>query len=388
MRAALLIAAKDLRLRARDRSVLVLGFVAPLGIAMVMSFAFQGAQDFHTTVVVVDQDRAELGTAIVGVLRSDDLADVLTVETAATPDAARALLDDGKADAGLVIPAGFTAGITQAEPPSLEVLATVDTPVAEQVVSSIAASFAAQLDAGRLAVATARDAGAPDDQVAELARAAAAVRLPVALADRPSGSRPLTAISYYAPAMAMFFAFFAIGFTARGWFGEQREGTLERTAAAVSVRQVLLGKALAVFVYGLASLGTVAVVTSVFFGADWGGPLPAAVLIVAMTVSVVCLTALVITLARTEQQAQGLSSILVFGLALLGGNFVLLSSAPEVLRHASLFTPNGWALRGFVDLSTGPHTLAVVWKPVGGILAFSAVAAAVAAVASRRLEVT
>ena len=51
---ALLIAGKDLRLRFRDRSVLMLGFAAPLMIATLMSFAFKGTDSFHVTVVVVD----------------------------------------------------------------------------------------------------------------------------------------------------------------------------------------------------------------------------------------------------------------------------------------------------------------------------------------------
>ena len=97
----------------------------------------------------------------------------------------------------------------------------------------------------------------------------------VALAEQPSDTRPLDPISYYAPGMGIFFLFFAIGFTAKGWFEEAAAGTLERTATAASVGEIVAGKALSVFVYGLASLTTVAVVTSLAFGAEWGGVLPA-----------------------------------------------------------------------------------------------------------------
>jgi ABC-2 type transport system permease protein len=186
--------------------------------------------------------------------------------------------------------------------------------------------------------------------------------------------------------MGIFFLFFAISFTARGWFTEAREGTLERMAGAASTGQILVGKALSVFVYGLASLTTMAVVTSVVFGADWGGPLPAATIIVAMVLAVVCLTALVIVVARTERQAQGLASMVVFGLALLGGNFVIVSGSPPLVRKLALLTPNGWALRGFVDLSTGPHAMGAVWGPVAGILGFSAVVLAVTAFLASRME--
>lgn len=388
---ALLIAGKDLRLRFRDRSAIVLGFVAPLVIATVMSFAFKATEDFHMTVVVVDADGSTMGRALVEALRSDELAEVVTVRTASTRSSAAAMVRDGTVAAGLVIPDGFTDSVTGDEPAALDVLTSVDTPLAGQVTRSIAAGFAAQIDATRLAVTTAIDARAagggtdgPAD-IAALAARAAADRLPISVVERSSGARPLKAVSYFAPAMGIFFLFFAVSFTARGWFLEARDGTLQRMAAATSLRQIVVGKAISVFVYGTASLTTMAVLTSLVFGADWGGFVPAAVLIVSMVVSVVCLTALVIVVARTERQAEGLASIVVFGLALLGGNFVFVSTAPPLLRKLSLFTPNGWALRGFVDLATGPHSLSAVWQPVGGIAAFSAVVLALTAVLSRRM---
>ena len=382
---ALLIAGKDLRLRFRDRSVLMLGFVAPLMIATLMSFAFKGTDSFHVTVVVVDADHSTMGDAVLSVLRSKDLRKVVGVTTATSASRAAVLVKDGTADAGLVIPAGFTEGIGGSSPVGLRVLTSADRQLAGQVVDSIASSFAAQVDADRLSVATALAAGAPPAGLADLVASAAAGRLPITVAAHPTGSRPLKAISYYAPGMGIFFLFFAIAFTARGWFTKARDGTLQRMAAATSPTQILMGKAMSVFVYGTASLATMAVVTSLVFHADWGGPLQAAVLIEAMVFSVVCLTALVIVVARTERQAEGLASIIVFGLALSGGNFVFVSSAPPLLRKLALFTPNGWALRGFVDLATGPHSLAAVWAPVAGMMAFSAVVLVITAGLSRRL---
>ena len=164
-----------------------------------------------------------------------------------------------------------------------------------------------------------------------------------------------------------------------------RSSTNDRISAApLHPRTILLGKSLSVLVYGAASLGTVIVITSLLFGADWGNPLGAAAIGLTMVVAVVALTALVISIARTERQAEGLASIVVFGLALLGGNFVTISAAPPLMRRLALFTPNGWALRGFVDLSTGARGAKVVIQPVIGMLVFSACVAVVALFASRR----
>jgi ABC-2 type transport system permease protein len=59
----------------------------------------------------------------------------------------------------------------------------------------------------------------------------------------------------------------------------------------------------------------------------------------------------VCSLARTERQADSVTAATAFVLALLGGNFVG-PNLPPVLRTLSLATPNGWALRAFVDLNT------------------------------------
>lgn len=391
---AFLVARKDLAQRMRDRSALVLAFVAPVVIATVMSFAFRSSEQFSMTLVLVDRDGSALGAALHDVLRSPDLQKIVTLRTATTEARAAEMVRSGDAGAGLVVPDGFTesiagggvsgAGGSGGSPVGLRVLTGPDTALAGQVTRSIAAGFTAQIDADRLSVATAIAAGSTEE-LARLVSAATSEQLPIATELRPAGERTLKAVSYYGPAMGIFFVFFSIAFTARGWFAEAREGTLQRMAAAASVRQILVGKSLAVFVYGVASLGSMALVTTLAFDADWGGPLPAAALIVAMTASVVCLTAFVIVVSRTERQAEGIASVVVFGLALLGGNFVFVSTAPPLLRRLSLFTPNGWTLRGFVDLATGPHSLSTIGAPLLGICGFSLAVLAVTAVASRRM---
>ena len=201
---------------------------------------------------------------------------------------------------------------------------------------------------------------------------------------QPSGTRTITGVGYYGPAMGMFFTFFAIGFTARGYFLEARNGTLDRIAVApVSPFAVLAGKSLATFAYSAASLGTVSLVTSLAFGADWGPPAAVAVLVAAVALSVVCLTAFVIAVSRTERQADELSAMLAFGLVLVGGNFVFLGAAPEFMRVLALGTPNGWALRAFTDLAGGAGGGSVV-VPVLAILVFCAVLTSVAALVHRR----
>jgi ABC-2 type transport system permease protein len=377
------IALKDLRQRLRDRSALVLGFIAPLAVAWLVSAAFGSVSSFHMEVGVVDRDRGEVAAAFQTFLRSPELSGLLTVTTVATEAEARAQVEDGTLSAAYVVPEGFTAAVTSGSGLPVTVLGSVDASVAARVARSLASSYTAQIEAVRLSVATAVDAGAPHTQASELATAAAALRPPETLMPQSSSLRPLDTISYYAPAMGIFFMLFAIGFGSRGFFLERSGGTMERLVAApISPGTVILGKSLATFVYGVASLGTVALVTTLVFDAYWGPPLAVAALVVALGLTLVGLTALVIAVARTERQAEGLSSMLTFGLVLLGGNFIFISAAPPLLRTLSLLTPNGWALRAFTDLAGGADWTAVV-TPVLVLLGVALVTSA-AAVALRR----
>jgi ABC-2 type transport system permease protein len=385
MSPVLAIAVKDLRQRLRDRSALVLGFLAPVAVAALISVAFGSASSFHADVAVVDLDSGPVATGFTAFVRDPDLADILTVQPVEGEADARARVADGRLDAAFVISPGFSAAVTSGESRPITVLASTDSAIAAQVARSLAEAFTAQVQAVQLSVQTAVRAGAPHASAAQLAAESSALPPPERAVTRPAGTRALTGTSYYAPAMGIFFMFFAIGFGARGYFLERTGGTLDRLAVApVGPGAILAGKSLATFVYAAASLGTVAVVTSLAFGARWGPPLVVLALVLALALTMVGLTALVITVARTERQADGLASLLTFGLVLLGGNFVFIGGAPALVRTLTLLTPNGWALRALTDLAGGA-TWTVALVPLAAILAFALGTGAVAFALRRRL---
>ena len=390
MPAVLVVALRELRQRLRDRSALVLGFLAPLVLTGLINAAFHSSSNFHATVGYVDLDHGPVAASFAGVLTGPELKGVLTVHGYPDQASAQAAVKHGKAQAAVVVPAGFTAAVRGAgATPPVTVLSSADNALASQVVQGVATSFTGQVDADRLAVRTALAAGAPPAALAELTAKASALSSPLTTQSRPLGGHRITAINYSAPGMGMFFVMFAIAFGSRGYFTEQRDGTLERIAAAPVRRgTVLAGKAAATFAYALASLATTLGVSVLLFGASWGGFGPVALLCVAMALVVVALTALVTATATTQRQAEGASSLLVFALALLGGDFVFIGAAPPALRHLALFTPNGWALRGFTDLATGLHGFGTIAVPTAVILGFTVAIGSVAGLVARGRRLT
>ena len=394
MRYALAVAAKDLRQRLRDRSALLMAFIAPSVLAAIIGVALGGltSGEFSATYAVADRDGGPLAQGFVsGVLQAPGLRERITLREAASEQEARELVRAGEADAAFLIPAGFSSSVQQGRPGTITVLRAGDS-VPGQLAQALAEGYAARLTAVQLAVATALAArgGEPGgEEAARLAERAAAAPPPVELGEEGAGGGEVEQVNYWGPSMGVFFLFFTIGIGARSLLVERRQGTLNRLlASAAPPVAVLAGKALASYALGVAALVTVWLATSLAFQAPWGDPPAVLALILTTALAVTGLTALVVTLARTDEQADGYSTITALVLAVLGGNFVPASELPELLQDLSLLTPNGWALQGFLDLAAGGGGLGTAALPLACTAAFGLVTGMIALVRARRMVAT
>jgi ABC-2 type transport system permease protein len=389
--AARVILWRTLRARLRDRSAIVVAFVAPLVLAAILSLALGGGGAFTTAFGVVDEDGGELSAFFVEeVLGAPRVAAFASVEELGSEAAGREALADGTVRALFVIPDGFTAAATGAEDAPrgagvLRVIRSADSPLSGDLATGIAEELAANLQVQRESVALALGAGAAFERVPEIISAAAAEPPAVALETADTSAARTSAASYFGPAMAVFFVFFVVAQGPASLLRERRQGTLARLhAAPIPPSAILLGTAGAVLILALASITVMWAVTTVAFEASWGSPAGVLLLAVAIVLAAAGVTALIATAARTDQQVDGWTSIAVFTLALLGGSFSNINQMPVVLQRLSLLTPNGWAMRGFSDLAAGGGVTDVL-LPVGAILAFAAVTVLLALRRSHRL---
>ena len=110
------IAWKDLRSTMRNVPALVMMLLAPLALSALLGFAFGGGQSFSisaTKVAVANADTGDAGpvenagAVVVGVMKSPDLSDIITVTDKPSAAEARKSVDDGKAATAVVIPAAL-----------------------------------------------------------------------------------------------------------------------------------------------------------------------------------------------------------------------------------------------------------------------------------------
>jgi ABC-2 type transport system permease protein len=195
--------------------------------------------------------------------------------------------------------------------------------------------------------------------------------------------------TYYAASMAVFFLFFTAQLGSLSLLRERRDGTLARLVAApIPPWSIVLGKAFGTLVLGLGSMAVLVIATRLLLGATWGAPLGVALLVVAIVVAAMGITALVTTLARTEEQASGWNAILAITLAILGGAFFGISQAPDLLRQLSVLTPHAWFLGGLNALAGPSATIAEVGQSVLVLLAMGLVTGGLGLARARQLVVS
>ena len=388
MSAALVIAVKDLRQKLRDRSVLLMAVLAPLGLAFLFSTMLPNQETFHTTYAVVNLDGGEIARGLVdGPLAGLQAAGVADITTLTTEADARAAVDAGDVAAAIVIPAGFTTAVQAGAPAQLLVIGGPSSLSAE-VARSVLAGFGSQVTAVQVAVGTALAASgeAPDPALArELAAAALAAPAPIVLTAGETADRSASSKTYYGASMAVLFVFFAAQFGVLSLLAERRNGTLARMLAApIAPATILLGKVLVSLVVASISMTVIVLATTFLMGADWGDPLAVAALVLAVALAASGIATLIVGFARTEEQAGSFIAVVALTLAVFGGSFFPMSQAPEGMAALSLVTPHAWFIRGINDLAAGGG-IAVVAPSLAVLVAIGMVTGGIGLLRARQV---
>lgn len=386
MSAATRIAAKDLKLRLRDRSAIIIGIIAPLVLAIVFNFIFGSAGEpgagLDLAYGMVDLDQSELSGALTEVLESVEAEGILTLDPYASQAAAEAAIEDGEIDAFYLIDVGFGQGVITNAVPTIQVIGNVDAPTSTNIAASIAEQYSSGIEAAQLAIATTAgvsQAQITPDFIVSLSGDPATAAFSYTMTDDSAATRQLDATTYYAASMAVFFLFFTVQYGVLGLLEEERDGTMVRLMAAPMQRStIIVGKAILAFTLGVISMGVLIGATSLDFlmGAEWGAPLGVALLVVTGILAAVGIMGVVAAIAKTAEGAGNLGSIIAVILGMLGGAFFPVGSGDDLLSKLSLLTPHAWFMRGLGDLAgDAPWTNAL--PAAGAMLVFAMVAGSI-----------
>jgi ABC-2 type transport system permease protein len=391
MHAALIIAAKDLRQRLRDRSAIVMAVVAPFLLAAIFAMLLPSNQGFHTEYAVVDLDGGPVSAAFVeevlpGVAEAG-FADLRRIDD--RPEAAR-LVEDGEIGAAFVIPEGFSEAIVSGSDASISVVGNVDSALSTQIAEAIATSYAEEVNAVSLSVAAALGGftNVQPGTLADLSARAAGFEPSIAVEELTADLKQMSSKTFYSASMAIMFLFFTAQFGVLSLLSERRQGTLPRLVAApIGPWSIVVGKALTGFAIGVIAMVVLIVASTLLLGADWGNPIGVGLLVFGGVTSATGVSAMAATLARTEEQASGWNAILAMSLAILGGTFFSLARAPEFVSNLSLITPHAWFLRGLDELASPSGAVSDVLLAVAVMVGIGIVTGGIGLMRARRLVV-
>jgi ABC-2 type transport system permease protein len=372
LRAAGLIARNDLRRRLRNRAFLLQALVAPVIMSVLISLAFGSGFGFDLEVGVVDQDGSALSRGVAAGL-VDTKAEGISFRRYDDLDVAGKDVDDTDVGAAIVIPEGFEESLSSAQPKALGLVVSNSQELEGAVARAVAEGIAARVSSGRLATFALLADGKPAPDVRRLADQ----DLPIAVHQRFPGDEVSPAASV-GPGIGLLFLFLSVAIVARNLFEEHRQRVLDRIRAApVSMSALLLGKAAGLVILSIVTMLVLWGTTVVLLGADWGDPIAVCALILASSFTVAGIGAFVAGTVRNERTADLYAMVVAFVLGILGGSLIPLSELPDSLLKVTLFTPNGWALRGFAQVSAGNGHLGdvlpnlgvlVLWGIGGGLI--------------------
>lgn len=148
-------------------------------------------------------------------------------------------------------------------------------------------------------------------------------------------------------------------------------------ASPVTSAQFILAKIARCFLLCGLVLLALALVTALLFGLHWGNPLKLTGVVAACAIAITGVLAVIYSLAKTREQANMMSSVILLAMAMLGGNMFPFENLPHIMQAVGRLTPNRWgvvALQGLLRAKPLPE----LWAPLVSLLAVGVLGGVVA----------
>jgi ABC-2 type transport system permease protein len=151
---------------------------------------------------------------------------------------------------------------------------------------------------------------------------------------------------------AIMFVLFTLTAAARSIIYERDHGTLHRLLSTPTTRgTILLSKFAYSWILGFVQIIVLFVASSLIFSVDIYSNIINLLIISLLTAGASTSFGMVLaSFARTEQQADALSMVLILSMSAVGGSWFPVSLMPEFIQSISRFTLTYWAVEGFLNV--------------------------------------
>ncbi len=314
---------------------------------------------------IVDREESELSRMLIDSFKSNDQFTSLVTISVGSDDEILSEYEQGHLTAIVTIPQGFTDSLLHYSNDALEVVLNPDYPIQAMVLEEMLKSYSdyiKSVDAATYGLyKTLENNMYPREKLLQVNDLYSVEMISVALGRNRLFSYRLidtfpstTSTYYFGAAIIVIVAAYASSSILPLFFDDIKGHCIQRylttrtsplpwllsklTACSINTALLCLIPALPLTVYF--KLGILSTLTLI-----------AQIIVVSFFFSTLIL--LVGLIVRKESAATIASSLIVFVLALMGGNFIPLPLMPKALQDISAFTPNYWAIRLLLMTLTG-----------------------------------
>lgn len=406
MRALLALIRKDLARRVRAPAGVLLTLAFPLVLVAVIGATFSPNDDALPTIklLVENRDGGFLSELLSTAFRNEQAAEFFDVALVDS-GAGEAMVGEGDASALIVIPAGFSEKYLAREPVTLTLVRNPGESILPEIAESFAEFLALILTGASRVLAepieTVNGLIDTDDGPSEATVSSIAVTvqraikrgerllLPPAIdvsieeridetPDPERQKRSVNLFAYLFPGIIAMGLLFVAQQSLRDLLWEREHGHLARLLATpVPIRTVVLSKLLSTVALLVLCHLLLAMIGSLVFQIRWNDGFAAILLVIAQGLAVTGILAFVFAATKTERQADALSTIVIFGMSILGGSMIPSDAFPDSVQSMSKWTINYWTIEGFRTITVFEGTLSdiglhlLILSSVGIVLFFA-----------------
>jgi ABC-2 type transport system permease protein len=354
---------KDLILFSHDQRSVILAFLLPLILITLFAFAYGSIGASHgrsepIALLVADLDQSESSKGIIG--KIDALKDIGIVFS--DSQKAKELVIKGKYACAMIIDKGFQDSLEAGKRMPVELVydrsREMEIGILQQNLIGILLSSTGEMIAKKNIEKYLQGQFPSIDKHtsdAILATASSDGQLPPAIKwTSIVGERNDTKLGLIqsVAGTAILMLLFGVAGVGTSILEEKENGTINRLLVSpLHGSTILYSKMLFAFIISILQLIVMFFFAWLVFSMDLGVNIPAFILlIIATAFAVSSMGIFLAAIARTRQQAQSLSTIIILVMSALGGSMIPLFIMPSFLQKLAVLSVNYWGIQGFYDV--------------------------------------